>query len=139
MAEKNIKEAGFSERIDLYSIDLLDHSNPFPRGADIIWMSQFLDCFSQDDILALLNCSAEAMHENSALYILETYWDQQKYKASTYSLHAISLYFTNIANGCSQMYHTDDMRNLIAKSDLVLDEEIPDVGVSHTLFICKKK
>jgi hypothetical protein len=138
-ASQNIKAAGFEDRIDLFTINLLDHSKPFPKNPDIIWMSQFLDCFSQEDISGLLRRSAEAMNENSALYILETYWDQQKYEASTYSLHATSLYFTNIANGCSQMYHSDDMRKLIAKSGLVLAEEILNVGVSHTLFICKRK
>jgi hypothetical protein len=138
-AEQNIRAAGFEDRIDLFSINLLDHSKPFPKDPDIIWMSQFLDCFSQEDILGLLKRSAEAMNSGSALYILETYWNQQKYEASTYSLHATSLYFTNIANGCSQMYHSDDMRKLIEKSGLMLAEEIPNVGVSHTLFICRKK
>jgi hypothetical protein len=138
-AAQNIIAAGFENRINLFSINLLDHAKPFPKGPDIIWMSQFLDCFSQDDISGLLQRSADAMHENSALYILETYWDQQKYEASTYSLHATSLYFTNIANGCSQMYHSDDMRRLIEKSGLFLAEEIQNIGVSHTLFICKKK
>lgn len=138
-ASENIKREGFENRVDLFPINLLDHSRPFPENPDIIWMSQFLDCFSQEDILGLLNRSAKAMNENSALYILETYWDQQKYEASTYSLHATSLYFTNIANGCSQMYHSDDMRKLIARSGLTLAEEILNVGVSHSLFICKKK
>ncbi len=138
-AAENIKREGFENRVDLFPINLLDHSRPFPENPDIIWMSQFLDCFSQEDILGLLNRSAKAMNENSALYILETYWDQQKYEASTYSLHATSLYFTNIANGCSQMYHSDDMRKLIARSGLTLAEEILNVGVSHSLFICKKK
>jgi hypothetical protein len=137
-AGENIRAAGYNDRIDLFSINLLDHTRPFPRDPDIIWMSQFLDCFSQEDITGLLRRSAEAMHKNSSLYILETYWDQQKYQASTYSLHATSLYFTNIANGCSQMYHSDDMRGLIEKSGLVLAEEILNVGVSHTLFICRK-
>jgi hypothetical protein len=138
-AEQNIRAAGLGDRIDLYSIDLLDHTRPFPENPDIIWMSQFLDCFSQQDISGLLARSLECMHVNSALYILETYWDMQQYEASTYSLHATSLYFTNIANGCSQMYHSDDMRRLIEKSGLVLAEEIPNVGVSHTLFICRRK
>ncbi len=138
-AAQNITAAGVEDRIDLYPINLLDHTHPFPKNPDIIWMSQFLDCFSQEDISGLLKRSADAMHDNSALYILETYWDQQKYEASTYSLHATSLYFTNIANGCSQMYHSDDMRKLIEKSGLVLAEEIRNVGVSHTLFICRKK
>jgi len=100
-------------------------------------MSQFLDCFSQEDIAELLRRSKEAMNKNSELFILETYWDKQKYEASTYSLHATSLYFTNIANGCSQMYHADDMRNLIKHSGLLLTEEVDDIGVSHTLFKCK--
>jgi hypothetical protein len=137
-AAQNIKAAGFENRIDLFPVNLLDHSNPFPENPDIIWMSQFLDCFSQEDISGLLKRSAAAMNRNSALYILETYWDQQKYEASTYSLHATSLYFTNIANGCSQMYHSDDMRNLIRKSGLVLSDEHLNIGVSHTLFICTK-
>jgi hypothetical protein len=138
-AQDNIAKEGFSDRVDLFPINLLDHSRPFPIDPDIIWMSQFLDCFSQEDILGLLNRSAEAMNENSALYILETYWDQQKYEASAYSLHATSLYFTNIANGCSQMYHSDDMRKLIERSGLFLEEEILNIGVSHSLFICRKK
>jgi ubiquinone/menaquinone biosynthesis C-methylase UbiE len=138
-AAENIKKEGFENRVDLFPINLLDHSRPFPENPDIIWMSQFLDCFSQEDILGLLNRSAQAMNKNSELYILETYWDQQKYEASTYSLHATSLYFTNIANGCSQMYHSDDMRKLITRSGLTLAEEILNVGVSHSLFICKKK
>jgi hypothetical protein len=138
-AKQNISAAGFEGRVDLFPINLLDHTKPFPKDPDIIWMSQFLDCFSQKDILGLLRRSADAMNEHSALYILETYWDQQKYEASTYSLHATSLYFTNIANGCSQMYHSDDMRKLISKSGLVLTEEILNVGVSHTLFVCKKQ
>jgi hypothetical protein len=138
-AEKDIAAAGFKDRVILYPIDLLDHSRPFPKSADIIWMSQFLDCFSQEDILGLLRRSAEAMHAGSSLYILETYWDKQQYEASTYSLHATSLYFTNIANGCSQMHHSDDMRKLISRSGLTLVEEIENVGVSHTLFICRRK
>lgn len=138
-AEENIKNTGFEERIKLHPIDLLDHSVPLPRYPDIIWMSQFLDCFSQQDILELLRRSKEAMSPASELFILETYWDKQKYEASTYSLHATSLYFTNIANGCSQMYHSDDLLKLIERSGLVMHEMIENIGVSHTLMICKKQ
>ena len=76
-------------------------------------MSQFLDCFSQEEILGLLKRSYDALDKNGVLYILETYWDKQEFEASTYSLHATSLYFTAIANGNSQMYHSDDMAKLI--------------------------
>ena len=102
-------------------------------------MSQFLDCFSQEEILGLLKRSYDALDENGSLFILETYWDKQEFEASTYSLHATSLYFTAIANGNSQMYHSDDMTKLIDKSGLYIAEIIENIGVSHTLFICKKK
>ena len=121
-ARKNITDAGFDGRVELFPIDLLDHSRPMPSGSDVIWMSQFLDCFSQHDILELLRRAKEAMDGGSELFILETYWDKQKYEASTYSLHATSLYFTNIANGCSQMYHSDDMLALVEKAGMTVQE-----------------
>jgi ubiquinone/menaquinone biosynthesis C-methylase UbiE len=139
VAENNIKEHHFENRITGSPINLLDHSIPFPKGYDIIWMSQFLDCFSQEDIYELLKRSREAMDKEASLFIMETYWDKQKFPASTYSLHATSLYFTNIANGCSQMYHSEDMLKLIDKAGLYVDESFEDIGVSHTLFRCKLK
>ncbi len=138
-ALKNIRKNNMENRINTHTINLLDHSKPFPEGADVIWMSQFLDCFSQDDIYELLLRSYKAMSEDSSLFILETYWDKQRFKASTYSLHATSLYFACIANGCSQMYHSEDLLNLIDKANMKVVKEINDVGVSHTLFKCKKK
>lgn len=138
-AKNNIHKAGLDKRISTHAINLLDNSVPFPKGYDVIWMSQFLDCFSQEEILGLLNRSYDALDENGALYILETYWNKQEFKASTYSLHATSLYFTAIANGNSQMYHSDDMSKLIDKSGLYIDEIVENIGVSHTLFKCKKK
>ncbi|WP_430813707.1 methyltransferase [Carboxylicivirga sp. RSCT41] len=139
VAKQNIEQNGFSDRVDGHPINLLDHSNAFPQGADIVWMSQFLDCFSQEDILELLKRSYNAIDENGRVFILETYWDNQEFEASTYSLHATSLYFTNIANGCSQMYHTEDMLALVDKAGLEVEETVENIGVSHTLLICKKK
>lgn len=137
-ALENAKNAGYSDRIDAIPVNLLDQSVPFPKGYDAIWMSQFLDCFSQEEVLGLLRRSFDALDENGALYILETYWDKQEFEASTYSLHATSLYFTAIANGNSQMYHSRDMEKLVEKSGMFIDEVFENIGVSHTLFKCKK-
>ncbi len=138
-AKVNIHDFGLDDRISTHALNLLDNSKPFPTGYDAIWMSQFLDCFSQEEILGLLKRSYNALDQNGALYILETYWDKQEFEASTYSLHATSLYFTAIANGNSQMYHSDDMAKLIDSSGLYIEEVIENIGVSHTLFKCKKK
>ncbi len=137
-AEQNIKEHNFSDRITGYPIDLLDHTKPYPTGFDFVWMSQFLDCFSKDDIVQLIRKAKAALNENGKVYILETYWDKQRFEASTYSLHATSLYFTCMANGCSQMYHHKDMLELIEEAGMKVEEAYNDIGVSHTLYKCVK-
>ncbi|MCK5857177.1 MAG: SAM-dependent methyltransferase [Bacteroidales bacterium] len=139
VADKNIKEAGFGNRINTHSINLLDATTPFPKGYNTIWMSQFLDCFSKEQILTLLQRSYDALDQDGSLFILETYWDRQKYEASTYSLHATSLYFTNIANGNSQMYHSSDLIKLIDQANMKIVNDYDNIGVSHTLFEVKKK
>jgi len=138
-ATENIHKKGLNDRISTHALNLLDNAIPFPKNHDAIWMSQFLDCFSQEEILGLLKRAYDAIDENGSLFILETYWDKQEFQASTYSLHATSLYFTAIANGNSQMYHSDDMVKLVEKSGLYVDTVYENIGVSHTLFKCKRK
>jgi hypothetical protein len=80
-----------------------------------------------------------AMDENAELLIMETFWDLQRFEASTYSLHATSLYFTCIANGNSRMYHSEDMIKLADMAGLEVTEIIENVGISHTILRCRKK
>ncbi len=138
-AEKNIREKDFESRIDCIPVNLLDSSIPFPTGYDAVWMSQFLDCFSQKDIIHLLTRGKNALTEDGSLYILETYWDKQQHDAAMYSLHATSLYFVCLANGCSQMYHSNDMRKLVEKVGMYVEKAIDNIGISHSLFVCKPK
>ncbi len=138
-AYKNIEAHGFMDRIDGYPINLLDHSKAYPTGYDIVWMSQFLDCFSQEDIVELLKKAKSAINKNGAVYVMETFWDNQRTDAGRYSLVATSLYFTCIANGCSQMYHTQDMLNLIEKAGLKVEQTYDKIGVSHTVLKCVPK
>jgi cyclopropane fatty-acyl-phospholipid synthase-like methyltransferase len=137
-AKKNIEEHGFQDRIDGFPINLLDFSKPYPTGYDVIWMSQFLDCFSEQEILGLMTNARNAMDENAELLIMETFWDLQRFEASTYSLHATSLYFTCIANGNSRMYHSEDMIKLADIAGLEVTEIIENVGISHTILRCRK-
>jgi hypothetical protein len=137
-AGRIISEQGFAGRIGFHAADMLDPASRLPKGFDAIWMSQFLDCFSEDEIISILGRAADAMGENSDLYILELFWDRQKYEASSYSLNATSLYFTCLANGNSRMYHSADMYRLIEQSGLKIMESIDHIGVSHTLLRCRK-
>jgi cyclopropane fatty-acyl-phospholipid synthase-like methyltransferase len=139
VARKNIADAGFQDRISAIDTNLLDNSIPFPKGYDIIWMSQFIDCFSLEEISGLFRRAYNAMTDDASFYILETFWDLQKFQASTYSLHATSLYFTAVANGNSQMFHSQDILNVIENAGFVVDEMHEIIGMSHTLIKCKKR
>ena len=139
MAAVYVKENGKEDRVSGFPINLLDHTQQFPKGNDAIWMSQFLDCFSEEEIISILKRAAEAIDENGSVYIMETYWDRQKFEAASFSLQQTSLYFTVIANGNSQMYYSKNMIECVHAAGLYVDKDVDYIGVSHTLFRCKKK
>ena len=77
-----------ADRIEGFGINLLDDKASFPTGEhfDAIWMSQFLDCFSEDEILSILNRAVKAMDKDTRLYIMETFWDRQRFEPGTLCL-----------------------------------------------------
>ncbi len=139
MAKQNIEKEGHLNRANFHEINILDDSQKFPKGADIIWMSQFLDCFSEDEIVSILKRCHEALNENGKVYIMETFWDRQRFDTAAFSLQMTSLYFTNIANGNSQMYDSAVFNKLIDKAGFKIIEETDEVGISHTVQVCVKK
>jgi ubiquinone/menaquinone biosynthesis C-methylase UbiE len=138
-AENIVIEKGLESKIHFFAADMLDDKNDLPKGFDAIWMSQFLDCFSEEEIHSILTRAARSMNDRSRLYILELFWDRQKYEASSYSLNATSLYFTCLANGNSRMYHSTDMYRMIEKAGLRIEESTDHIGISHTLVKCRKE
>jgi hypothetical protein len=138
VAKRNIEAAGMSGRISCHPIDLLNDDAAWPKGADAIFMSQFLDCFSGPQIVSLLKRALAAMSENTSLYILETYWDRQQHEAASLTLHNTSLYFTCLANGNSKMYHSGEMKEYVATAGLRVVRQIDEVGIAHTLLECRR-
>jgi len=136
-AKENLAEAGLSHRMRYHEANMLDEKNQLPEGADIIWMSQFLDCFSLDEIVSILKRAKSAMTENSRIYIMELLWDRQKYEAAAYSLHNISLYFTCLANGNSKMYHSAELLLCIERAGLTVEKQVDNIGISHSLISCR--
>lgn len=139
VAMENAKAAGVAERVSPFVTDLLDETKPFCEQGDLYWMSQFLDCFSEVEILSILKRAASVMQANSELCILETFWDRQPFEAGAYCVNATSLYFTAIANGNSRMYHSKTLLKLISQAGLFVDEDIDNIGLGHTLLRCKLK
>jgi hypothetical protein len=128
-----------AERIHGHGANLLDPSVPFPKGFDVIWMSQFLDCFSEEEVTGILSRACESMDSNTTLYIMETFWNRQKFETASYCLAQISLYFTAMANGNSKMYHADDMERCVNNAGLEVVEIYDGLGLGHSIMKCKVK
>ncbi len=137
VAEKNIKDNGLEDRVSFHPLNILDHNNKIPKGFDIIWMSQFIDCFSEEDAIKILTRVKEAMNENTRLCILEPLWDKQRFEASSYAIINTSPYFTAMANGCSKMFNSYDLFDYIERAGLKIEETFDELGPSHTLVKCK--
>ncbi|MEO8846742.1 MAG: class I SAM-dependent methyltransferase [Kofleriaceae bacterium] len=133
--QRNAVEAGVASRLRTVPLNLLDHTKAFPTGFDVVWMSQFLDCFGEADILELLERGKAALGPNGRLCVMESFWDRQPNDVGELCVQGTSLYFTCMANGTSRMYHSQDFIELIAAAGLglVTDEEI---GTMHTLMTC---
>ena len=113
LALKNAREAGFAERIDAVSGNVLDETTRLPAGADAVWMSQFLDCFSLHQITKILTKIYNSVDDDCDVWVMEPLWDMQKFEGEAYALQATSLYFTCIANGNSKMYRYQELVDAI--------------------------
>ncbi|USD55671.1 class I SAM-dependent methyltransferase [Vibrio sp. SCSIO 43155] len=134
VAMANTKENQLSERITPFPANMLDKAQVLPEHADIWWMSQFLDCFSPIEILNILKKVKAQLREGDTVYILELFWDAQKYAGASYSLNATSLYFTCLANGNSRFYRSDDFLEIVEAAGLVVTERTDNIGLGHTLL-----
>lgn len=136
LAHQRLAEAGVDGRAHLHPVDLLDPAGMLPTGYDLIWMSQFLDCFSVEQIVSILGKVRAALPPGGQLWILELFWDRQRFEAAAFSLQQTSLYFSCVANGNSQMYDSEVFLGLLAKAGFEVGTLTDGVGGFHTLLEC---
>ena len=141
VAKKNIDQyPELRDRVHYNQVDMLDSNSEIKGGADVYWMSQFLDCFSEPEIEAILLKIKKNASKDATIYIMETFIDNQAFPAATYSLVATSLYFTVIANGNSKMYTSSAMKYIIDKAGFTCVAEHHLHGDSfHTILEVKLK
>ena len=130
-----------ADRIRGHAANMLDDNSKLPsdRQWDAIWMSQFLDCFSEEEVTSILSRAAASMDANSRLYIMETFWDRQRFETASYCLAQISLYFTALANGNSKMYYSGDMARCVSDAGLAIECIHDGLGLGHSIMQCKLK
>ena len=140
MMQDNIQGKDGADRISGCGINLLDERVAFPHregGLDAIWMSQFLDCFSMEQITSILRRAKQVMTAQTRIYIMETLWDRQRFEPAAFCLTMTSLYFTAIANGNSKMYNTEDMEQCINNAGLEIERIHDHLGQGHSILVCK--
>ncbi len=137
-AEKNIKAHGFIDRVSFVEQNMLSENIDLPKKNDVIWMSQFLDCFSEKEIESILNQLTEVANKDTRILIVDLFWDNQKFDAAEYCLLGTSLYFTFMANGNSRMYSEKDFKKIISKTQLKVVKQ-QTIGKYHTLLELRVK
>ena len=135
-AEERLTTASLISRAAFYPRDLLDQKTELPSGYDVVWMSQFLDCFSEEQIVAILVKVKASLKPGAKLWILELFWDCQRFEAAALSLQQTSLYFSCVANGNSQMYDSKVFLALVKAAGLTITKLTHEVGGYHTLIEC---
>ena len=140
LAKKNIENNGFDNRVDYFPMNILDEKSELPLNCDVIWMSQFLDCFSIENIKLIMNKIKKCINNETDIFILEPLWDKQKYISSAFSIQATSLYFTAMANGNSKMYTYMQLVDAIEEEGFKLIKEYHNIGDTyHSLLNFKLK
>jgi len=74
------------------------------------------------------------------VYVLEPFWDKQRFEAASYSLQATSLYFTCMANGNSKMYRYGELAEAIERAGFDIVDARHNLGSNdYSLLCCRGK
>ncbi|GAA0760442.1 class I SAM-dependent methyltransferase [Ideonella azotifigens] len=134
VAAQNLADAGLSARASLHPVDLLDTACALPGEMDLVWMSQFLSCFSEDHIAGIFERVAAALAPQGQVLVMDTFWDRQRYDIAAYCLINTSPYFTAMASGNSKVYESADYVRLAERAGLKLLTTRDGIGYCHSLL-----
>jgi len=134
VADTRLVETGLRARASLHPTDLLDDAAALPGDMDLIWMSQFLSCFSEAAIASIFRRVAAALGPRGQVLVLDTFWDRQRYDIASYCLINTSPYFNVLASGNSKVYESDDYIRLAREAGLVLVTARDGIGYCHSLL-----
>ena len=133
---ENLERASLADRASFWEVSLLSSEAALPTGADVIWMSQFLCCFSEPEVVHVLSLARSVMTPDTRLLILDNLWDCQENAVAELVLQATSLYFTTVANGNSRMYDSKTLLSLIERAGLIVKKQTHEIGWGHSIIEC---
>ena len=130
MAQNNPDLAAFKSRIESYPTNILNPNEQLPFNVDTVWMSQFLDCFSLEEIQGIVTKIKKHVPADCKIFVLEPLWDMQRFEAASYSIQATSIYFAAMANGNSKMYSYSDLVGAIEAAGCPLVQAHHNLGIN---------
>lgn len=133
---ENLRALGHTDRAHFHEFSILAEDAALPEAADVIWMSQFLCCFSEEEVVHNLSVARRALKPGARLLIMDTLWDRQKNPVAAMCLQATSLYFTVVANGTSRMYDGVTLLRCIEEAGLRVVSQQDEIGWGHSLIEC---
>ena len=134
VARNTLESHELAKRAHFHARDMLAVDVAFPRDMDLIWMSQFLSCFSEAVISSIFLRAAAALAPQGQILILDTFWDRQRYPIAAYCLLNTSPYFTAIASGNSKVYESGDYIRLAKDAGLKLLTVRDGIGYCHSML-----
>ncbi len=135
VAMQRLTELGYADRVCAIPQDLLAPIALDVR-AEVVWLSQLLDCFGESDVVRILVAARQCLTPGGVVLVLEPCWDLQKHEAASYCLRQASLYFACVANGQSRMYDSATLQRAIETAGLSVVERHDQLGLGHSLFCC---
>ncbi len=135
LAQRNLSSSPHAARVHFWPADMLAPEVTLPAGFDAIWMSQFLDCFSQTEIVQIFRACRRVMGPKTRIYVLEPLTDRQRFQGSEFVVQMTSLYFTCMANGNSRMYASTELAKLAEQAGLRVREVVSGLGICQSLMI----
>lgn len=139
VARKNVAEAGYTNRVKYFDTDMSDPASEIPKGYDVMWMSQFLDSFSEEKAIEVLIKCREALSENGRIFINGNYWDRQRFEVSAFSLQMTSLYFATMVNGKSHIYSYKMLEKFVTNAGLRIINTYDNISKSHSILEVAKQ
>jgi ubiquinone/menaquinone biosynthesis C-methylase UbiE len=137
LARGYLGDLGIAHRVRLEPINVLDANSELPGKHGLVWMSQFLCCFSEPEVVHILKQARRALLPLGELWILDTFVDEQSTDAARIALEATSLYFTCVANGKGRMYHFSAFEKCLKLGGFTVQEKVTPIGFSHTWLRCR--
>src|SRR5690606_22832543 len=137
-AEPGVAAAVRAGRVTLHPINVLDVASALPEGNDTIWMRPLLPCFSQAQMTARMDKCYAVLPPDVHIYLMETFWDRQRFEAAAAALQMTSLYFMNVATGISRMWSSEELIRMIEAAGFSITAQKNSIGRGHTLIELRK-